>query len=510
MGRKATDLSTCPAVKVAGLPGRYSPPSQIAITRRADGPSNWLHLAWQKMQTIGGAVLLSLLDYLAEYLSCIWSKFHHLSNLRKWHTARGIRRTVFITHRLLLWICILILPCALSLVPWTAVAGTATVTIGWDPPPEPDIAGYKVYYGTSSGDYQYSVDVGNFTSCTTSGLAEGTTYYFAAKTYDIDDVESEFSEELAFTVPVTNPEDVKLWIEAEDGDLYNSFETAEDSTASAGKFVWTPGGTGDYHSPSDPAGYAEYVFDVPTAGDYIIWGNVLAASSGDNSFHVAVDGGAYALWDTVQSQSWVWDQVSNRDGADPIVYYLEAGQHSLVIMHREDGTKIDKILITNDPAYVPEGTGEPGEPVKVKLWLEAEKGELSYPFKSDPDSKASSGRFAWVPNGRGSSWDPEQNSGAIVFTFELPAAGDYVLWGCVKAKNGKDNSFYVAVNDGAYALWDTIQSKAWTWDPVSNRSGTGPVIYALKAGTHTLTIKQREDGTRIDRILITNDLEFVP
>jgi hypothetical protein len=50
----------------------------------------------------------------------------------------------------------------------------------------------------------------------------------------------------------------------------------------------------------------------------------------------------------------VWDRVSNREGEDLLVYRLEAGEHILVIQQREDGTKIDWVLITNDMKFVPE------------------------------------------------------------------------------------------------------------------------------------------------------------
>jgi len=60
-----------------------------------------------------------------------------------------------------------------------------------------------MHYGTTSGDYDYSVNVGNFTSCTISGLQEGATYYFAVTAYnDIDD--SDYSNEIAYTIPFDN------------------------------------------------------------------------------------------------------------------------------------------------------------------------------------------------------------------------------------------------------------------------------------------------------------------
>ena len=74
------------------------------------------------------------------------------------------------------------------------------VAVAWDENLETDVAGYVVYYGIKSGSYEYSVDVGNTTSCSISGLTEGTTYYLAATAYDTNNVESRFSEELVHTV----------------------------------------------------------------------------------------------------------------------------------------------------------------------------------------------------------------------------------------------------------------------------------------------------------------------
>ena len=39
------------------------------------------------------------------------------------------------------------------------------------------------------------------------------------------------------------------------------------------------------------------------------------------------------------------------------MYALGVGQHTLVIKHREDGAKLDRILITNDRANIPQGQG---------------------------------------------------------------------------------------------------------------------------------------------------------
>ncbi len=60
-----------------------------------------------------------------------------------------------------------------------------------------DLAGYRIYYGTSPGVYTESVDVGNETTYTLIGLNRGQTYYVALTAYDTSLNESEFSTEVS-------------------------------------------------------------------------------------------------------------------------------------------------------------------------------------------------------------------------------------------------------------------------------------------------------------------------
>ncbi len=75
----------------------------------------------------------------------------------------------------------------------------AEVSLAWDANSEPDLAGYIIYYGDASGDYSNSLDVGDITEFTVTGLDDGGTYYFAATAYDLDGNESAYSEELVHT-----------------------------------------------------------------------------------------------------------------------------------------------------------------------------------------------------------------------------------------------------------------------------------------------------------------------
>jgi hypothetical protein len=73
------------------------------------------------------------------------------------------------------------------LILWTLplpAANAAQVTLAWDKNAEADIAGYKLYYGTSSRNYNYTEDIGNSTTYTVSELDEDRTYYFAVTALD--------------------------------------------------------------------------------------------------------------------------------------------------------------------------------------------------------------------------------------------------------------------------------------------------------------------------------------
>ena len=78
------------------------------------------------------------------------------------------------------------------------------VTVAWDANTEENLAGYKLYYGTSSRDYPQNVDVGNNTQHTLTDITNGVLYYYAATAYDADANESELSEEISYILPLAD------------------------------------------------------------------------------------------------------------------------------------------------------------------------------------------------------------------------------------------------------------------------------------------------------------------
>ncbi|KHE90274.1 MAG: fibronectin type III domain-containing protein [Candidatus Scalindua rubra] len=153
------------------------------------------------------------------------------------------------------------------------VINSPQTTLSWTANTEADIAGYKVYYGKTSGNYDANVDVGNQTNYTLTGLINGHTYHLAVTAYDSSGNESAFSSEVIFTVLVVIdsdgdgvadsqdafPSDPNEWI---DTDADGIGDNADLDTYNEGQFAlsWTA------NTESDLAGYKVYYGN--TSGNY--------------------------------------------------------------------------------------------------------------------------------------------------------------------------------------------------------------------------------------------------
>lgn len=78
----------------------------------------------------------------------------------------------------------------------------AQVTLAWDNSPSPNVIGYKIYSGASSGNYSQSTNVGLTNSYTVTNLTEGQAYYFAATAIGTGGLESAYSNEINYIVPL--------------------------------------------------------------------------------------------------------------------------------------------------------------------------------------------------------------------------------------------------------------------------------------------------------------------
>jgi hypothetical protein len=144
-------------------------------------------------------------------------------------------------------------------------------------------------------------------------------------------------------------------------------------------------------------------------------------------------------------------------------------------------------------------------------WYEAEEAAGSSGFGSfrvKGDGNASQSRFIEVPNGA------VAGAATALYPFTVPAGGAPVsIWLRTRADPlqgaaniGGNDSFTVDINgDGAAPLdFNGIAAGiTWGWVRIYNAA-------PLNAGSYNLAVSRREDGTQLDRVLITTDTAYNP
>jgi hypothetical protein len=100
---------------------------------------------------------------------------------------------------------------------------------------------------------------------------------------------------------------------------------------------------------------------------------------------------------------------------------------------------------------------------------------------------------------------PTGPAGSAIFRFKVPKAGRYVIYGLVRAGGpelGKSDSFFAGVDSGARLTWDLRSGARLSWDAVHDRADTGPRVFDLAAGEHTLQLEVRERQAELARLLV--------
>jgi len=119
--------------------------------------------------------------------------------------------------------------------------------------------------------------------------------------------------------------------------------------------------------------------------------------------------------------------------------------------------------------------------------------------------EGASGAYLEIPEGAGNP--PKVEAGKAVFTVDVPEDGAFTLWCRVWWEDECGNSFTVKIDDQpAFLFGEDATYKTWHWV----RSPPRLVPLQLAAGPATLTLHNREDGVRIDQILLTTDRRRVP
>ncbi|MCW3787801.1 T9SS type A sorting domain-containing protein [Plebeiibacterium sediminum] len=148
----------------------------------------------------------------------------------------------------------------------------------------------------------------------------------------------------------TFPEDpnaVGIWMEAECATVGSLWNIRSEEGASSGQYV-------EYDIDNyDPPLYGEpqlldFDFNIEEANTYRIFGRVHCPTYNDDSFYKTIDNGNFSYVNGLANSDWGWTLFEMAD--------LTVGAHTFTIAPRENGAKLDKILITTG-IYAPEDIG---------------------------------------------------------------------------------------------------------------------------------------------------------
>ncbi len=199
-----------------------------------------------------------------------------------------------------------------------------------------------------------------------------------------------------------------------------------------------------------------------------------------------------------------WYQNHSGGGAHDSIS-IQPGEHVIYLRQRDGRSiEIDKLRLTNDLTWKPTVTYE---------WeAEDTNWALAEPLEVVADADASGGWAVAPKAGSGAVASTDILNGNLDAGFRngRVANDEVYLWARVNLPSDAANSFWIGTGDDAIIppSWEGTVTTGYQWQKLNEDP--------LPLGTnsfnkfHDIRIKQQEEGTKIDKYLMTNDASYVP
>ncbi|WP_238749486.1 T9SS type A sorting domain-containing protein [Neolewinella maritima] len=299
-----------------------------------------------------------------------------------------------------------------------------------------------------------------------------------------------------------------FWLEAECAFVGRRWTTQTSSSASTGKYVVVRSGNSTNSAPSDISdNRVRFTIASAKSGSYKLFARIDAASNTDDSFWVRINGGSWYKWASgiTQGRGFQWNKL-------PRTVDFREGSNTVDFAFREDGARLDKLFLTKGSS-TPSGTGSgasncgsdaPTDDSSVtNVWMEAECGRVGNDW-----TKYTGSTTGYYFDGANSPDGPSMDSDErIDVNVNVAKSGTYHLFLRMEASSLSSNSFWVRVDDGSWMkFWKKVGggdllTQGTQWRKVGDDGKDAS--FKLSAGTHRITITQREAGTRLDRLLLS-------
>lgn len=248
-----------------------------------------------------------------------------------------------------------------------------------------------------------------------------------------------------------------------------------------------------------------------TDADMYLW---IRAFGDDSSTKLTakINGRSYEI-NNIYSAGWGWQRIK-----------LNGSDGKLILTASGKNVHIDQLLFTSDGNFKAEGIvsadsetksdntyPENKEALKSKFpemrenngsyFAEAEDAQLNAPMTVVEGETASGGKYAVVQSGQFLEPYSVPNP-HIGLKFNVKEKGTYYVWVRYFTPKANQKSSWVSIDGKDYYRLDTKITADWTWAKTNTVS--------LAEGWHTLDIKARQSGHRLDCFVITNDSKFTP
>lgn len=328
-----------------------------------------------------------------------------------------------------------------------------------------------------------------------------------------------------------------LYVEAEDGILTGGMAIVSDAGSSAGQYIWLPDGSYPNNEQNfNSAHSATYTFVLPRSGNWTLEGLLRSDNASSNSLWAKVDSGTTYTWDTNAGQVgtglFAWDSLSNAATNPPSVTLIDAttrnGSFELLgappgavsaakATHWDTDPDGDVTYWTLFPGVT--AFNDSGTEINAGLATHGTKlaflqnGNAAYNLTSHVIQAGDVFTFLWdARNAAAHNVSLVYDNGGI-----LTALGTAVA----STSTGLDKTGTYTVLAGDPCIGKTVGIKLASTGFFPNLDNVrltvapsptplvDPVVLNLAAGTHTVTIYGREDGTRLDALRFTSERPLV-
>ncbi len=212
----------------------------------------------------------------------------------------------------------------------------------------------------------------------------------------------------------------------------------------------------------------------------------------------------------VTDGKWIW--LANLKES-PYIFEQEfpVGTHEIRVRAiAPDGEATDYELanIVVSPTEIVHQQGADGVVIfEAEKYSDAQKGEglaNGMQWQIFADVSASEEQFIQVPDNGNIMVSNSTTGPGVHYDIDFVKSGVHYLWLRHRSPNGTDNSVNVALNGKLIHSWHMPdQQTEWKWAKM-------PVTFNVAVGKQRISLFLREDGTPVDRVVVTNDQDYVP